>query len=68
MGDRDIMRGSSRGAAGIEDRDRGSGGMQPPLVAGATTFPPLKRGHYGYCALSHMTLWESIERPILPPE
>ena len=40
----------------------------PPLVAGATTFPP----HFvvGLWMLSHgaMSLQESIERPILPPE
>ena len=39
----------------------------PPLVAGATTFP-----HFvvGLWMLSHgaMSLQESIERPILPPE
>ena len=29
---------------------------------------PLKRGHYGCSALCHMTLWGSIEKPILPPE
>ena len=40
----------------------------PPLVAGATTFPPLKRGHYGYSAVCYMTLQGSIERLILPPE
>ena len=39
-----------------------------PLVAGATTFPP--RGAVGLWVLSHvaMSLQESIERFILPPE
>ena len=41
---------------------------RPPLVAGATTFPPLKRGHYGYSALCRMILRVSVERFILPPE
>ena len=40
----------------------------PPLVAYATTFPPLKRWDYGCSAICHMTLRESVERPILPPE
>ena len=39
----------------------------PPLVAGATTFPPLKRGHYGCWTLSHMTWQVRVEGPILPP-
>ena len=39
----------------------------PPLVAGATTFPPQAGAPW---MLSHgaMSLQESIERPILPPE
>ena len=39
----------------------------PPLVAGATTFPPQAGALW---MLSHgvMSLQESIERPILPPE
>ena len=42
---------------------------RPPLVAGATTFPPqLHWWDYGRYASCHMSLWGNIERPILPPE
>ena len=39
----------------------------PPLVAGATTFPP-QAGALWMLSHGAMSLQESIERPILPPE
>ena len=39
----------------------------PPLVAGATTFPP-QAGALWMLSHGAMSLQENIERPILPPE
>jgi|GEM_PF-2087640 len=40
----------------------------PPLVAGATTFPPQAGALWMLSHGATMSLQESIERPILPPE
>jgi len=40
----------------------------PPLVAGATTFPPQAGALWMLSYGATMSLQESIERPILPPE
>ena len=39
----------------------GDGKAAPPLVADATTFPPLKRGTMGAVHLCYLTLRENIE-------
>ena len=61
----------SRGNEGYEEKNSESYTSRtipvfPPLVAGATTFPPQAGA---LCVLSNgaMSLQESIERPILPP-